>query len=55
MNWNSLVASEVVAELKTDAVAGLSDSEAKSRLLSYGENTLPQPRRASLLKIFFKL
>ncbi|RPJ70812.1 MAG: haloacid dehalogenase, partial [Alphaproteobacteria bacterium] len=52
-SWHSLSTDEVLSTLGSNAVHGLSHNDAKERLARYGTNTLPEPKRRSLLSIFF--
>ncbi len=53
-NWYELSAADTLAELKTDAKAGLSDSEAGQRLAEYGHNELVERGLKSPWKIFWE-
>ena len=48
-------ASDVLAEVKTDAVTGISASEAASRLEQYGPNKLKEAEKDPLWKRFFSM
>lgn len=50
--WHSLSVDEVILKLKSSATHGLSHSEASEHLALFGTNTLPEPKRRSLLSIF---
>ena len=46
--WHLMTKEEVRRKLKTDFQNGLSDEEAKRRLLEYGENKLEKKKKTSL-------
>ena len=46
-------ASDVLADVKTDADLGISDAEAQSRLAKYGPNKLKEAEKDPLWKRFF--
>ena len=48
-DWHALPLADVVARLGSDTALGLSGQEARRRLVTYGENTLPVPAGASFL------
>ncbi len=50
--WHSLNADEIVLKLESNARLGLSHIEASKRLVIFGTNTLPEPKRRTLLSIF---
>lgn len=50
--WHSLASDEVIKNLKTDSIQGLSSDEVKLRLQKFGLNELPQPKNRSLISIF---
>lgn len=52
--WHTLSASEAQEELRTDLRIGLSEAEAKSRLVSFGKNVLPEGKSDSLFGIFLR-
>lgn len=52
ISWHALRSEEVLAQINS-STKGLSPQEAKARLVKYGTNTLPKPKRRSLLSIFF--
>lgn len=52
ISWHSLNVEEVILKLKSNATFGLSHNEAKELLVRFGTNTLPEPKRRSLLSIF---
>ena len=51
-NWHSKEKEEILKELESSE-NGLSIKEAKSKLEKYGKNTLPKPKKESVLHIFF--
>ncbi|MCX8118396.1 MAG: cation-translocating P-type ATPase [Desulfobacterota bacterium] len=51
--WHSLDAVQVVQELQTDPLRGLSDEEARARLQLYGPNELKKEEKVSPLTLFF--
>ena len=52
MIWHSATAAEVELELKTNRVSGLTAAEAAQRRQQYGDNSLKQEKRVSLLHRF---
>ena len=52
LQWHSLHVEAAIAELESSMTHGLSHGEAKARLEQYGTNTLPEPKRRSILSIF---
>jgi Ca2+-transporting ATPase len=52
VDWHCLDAKEVVTRLGTDAVVGLTATEAALRLSEYGPNALVEGRHRSLLALF---
>lgn len=50
--WHWLPSAEVIKQLKSDMIQGLSLHEAKERLHQFGPNELPAPKRRTLLSIF---
>ncbi|MCL2819108.1 MAG: HAD-IC family P-type ATPase, partial [Actinomycetia bacterium] len=52
--YYTLSADEVIRELDTDPVAGLSSQEAAARLATYGPNELEPPQRTPLWRIFLE-
>ena len=44
----------VIKELNSNYIKGLTESEAKDRLKTFGENSLPKKKRDSILKIFIR-
>lgn len=54
MIWHSTSHQEVLAELKTDALKGLSNGEALDRIKIYGENKLRGKRKVTFIERFFK-
>ncbi len=44
---------QLLDEQEVDQAHGLSSEEAKSRLEKYGKNKLPEPKRKSVIRIFF--
>lgn len=50
--WHTLSEADVIAKLQTDASQGLTQAEAKRRLLEYGANTLAAAHRRPVLSIF---
>ncbi|MCX7896998.1 MAG: HAD-IC family P-type ATPase [Rhodocyclaceae bacterium] len=48
--WHALRSEEVAAKLASNAVTGLSEEEAKERLVRYGANRLPQAPAKSAMK-----
>lgn len=53
MDWQSLALDEVLKQLKTDVVHGISEMQAEKRRDVYGENKLTEKRRKNLLLRFF--
>lgn len=51
--FETLSVAETCAELKTDAVRGLSEAEAATRLQMYGKNKLEEKKKLTPLQIFF--
>jgi len=51
--FETLSVAETCAELKTDAVRGLSEAEAATRLQTYGKNKLEEKKKLTPLQIFF--
>ncbi len=52
-NWHSLTSAQTAAELSSNIENGLSTAEARSRLVQYGMNKLPEPPGISPWRIFF--
>ncbi len=52
MVWFDQSVPAVLRDLKVSAERGLSDAEAKQRLVQYGPNSIEEARRVSLMKIF---
>lgn len=50
--WHILKADNAIADLHTSATSGLSNSTARSQLLKYGANVLPESETRSKLSIF---
>jgi Ca2+-transporting ATPase len=50
-HWHMMPAGEVVAELESSD-AGLTAAEAALRLREFGDNALPEPKRASIVSLF---
>ncbi|MGE3974685.1 MAG: cation-translocating P-type ATPase [Bdellovibrionales bacterium] len=50
--WHSSQVTEVIEELDSNPLTGLSQNEAKDRLMRFGRNTLPEPKKRSLISIF---
>lgn len=44
----------VIKELNSNYIKGLTENEAKDRLKTFGENSLPKKKRDSILKIFIR-
>lgn len=53
MNEHALKSGEVLKKLKTDPKRGLSKTEAKSRLIKYGKNSITYEKKRSFLRKFF--
>lgn len=53
MNEHTLKSSEVLKKLKTDPKRGLSKTEAKTRLIKYGKNSITYEKSQSFLRKFF--
>ena len=53
MNWHSMTAAKAAQTLKSDAVNGLSNTEAKNRLEKNGSNTLKPRDKPSFIVRFF--
>lgn len=51
ISWHSLNNNDAIAKLKSSALYGLTLNEAKDRLVRFGTNTLPGPKRRSILSI----
>jgi len=51
-NWHSKQVKEVIENLKTDPVTGLSDEEIKNRTETYGANEIPRGKKQSEIKRF---
>jgi Ca2+-transporting ATPase len=51
-DWHQVSADDVCAQLGSEAANGLSLGEAASRLATHGENTLPEAKNKSLLRVF---
>ena len=51
-DWHALSAADVLSRLSSDPSRGLSATEVQRRLLNFGPNALPEPRRKSLVTIF---
>jgi len=54
MKFYQMTSKNVVEELKTDPIDGLSQTEATQRLKKYGANTLPEKPKESWLTIFLR-
>lgn len=52
MDFHTLSPEEALKELHTNVKTGLSDKEAKKRLKQYGSNSMPEPKKKSLLSHF---
>lgn len=52
--WHLMTKEEVKRKLKTDFQNGLSDDEAKRRLLEHGENKLEKKKKTSLFIRFIQ-
>lgn len=52
MDFHTLSPEETLKMLHTNAKTGLSDKEAKKRLKQYGSNSMPEPKKKSLLSHF---
>ncbi|HEY9765072.1 MAG TPA: cation-transporting P-type ATPase, partial [Chroococcales cyanobacterium] len=52
--WENLSPQEACSELEVDPHSGLSDSEARARLLRWGKNRIAQKGRPSGLAIFLR-
>ncbi len=52
--WHALTSANAIAELASNPATGLSDSEARARLLLYGQNELVAAARLSWLALFFR-
>ncbi len=52
--WHALPIKEVLREIKSNDVAGLSGSEAKKRLNEFGENEVRKGKTTSVLEIFLR-
>ncbi len=50
--WHNLSKERVIKSLNTELVSGLSEEEARKRLVRVGENKLPRKRRATNFQIF---
>ena len=53
MDWHNLSAKDALKSLKTDEKNGLSEHEAKKRLLKYGKNIIETKKKSGFLKKFF--
>lgn len=53
MNEHTLKSGEVLKKLKTDPKRGLSKTEAKTRLIKYGKNSITYEKSQSFLRKFF--
>lgn len=51
MAWHSLHHDEVIKNLRTNITHGLSHEDAKERLLRFGPNELPEPKRRTVFSI----
>jgi len=51
---SSMKLADLISELGTDAKRGLSDSVAAERLAEYGPNSLPEPKKPSIVWLFIK-
>ena len=49
VQWHNLGIEAVAQSLNSDPEKGLSDEEAKARLVEYGHNKLPEAKRKPLL------
>jgi len=54
VKWHALSWDEVAKTLGTDTVQGLSEEEARTRLLQYGPNVLLKKKGKSILAMFFE-
>lgn len=45
---------QLITELTVDPESGLSKSEASNRLIEYGQNRLPEPKKETILEMFVK-
>ena len=54
MNYYQKTAQEVVVEFSTDIQKGLSTSEAKDRIVTFGYNELAQKRQETIFDIFVR-
>lgn len=54
VNWSEKTIKSVIEELKTNSETGLTEAQARERLLAYGLNTLPEASRASWLLVFLR-
>ena len=54
MKWHALSWDEVAKTLGTDTVQGLSEEEARARLLQYGPNVLLKKKGKGILAMFFE-
>src|SRR3954468_12759879 len=52
MEWHSKSGKEVLDELKTDSQIGLTEIEARSRLVQYGYNKIQGRKRKSVVQLF---
>ena len=52
--WHALPAAAAASELGVDADGGLSPGEVERRRALHGSNTLPEAKRRSLLRVFFR-
>lgn len=52
-DWHALSTHDVLVDLATDGMQGLSDAESGKRLNELGKNELPQPKTKSLIALFF--
>lgn len=54
MDWSEKTVQDVISELKTDQESGLTEGQARERLLTYGLNKVPESSRASWLFVFLR-
>ncbi|MFA6237988.1 MAG: HAD-IC family P-type ATPase [Bacteriovorax sp.] len=52
LSWHSLQNEEVVRKLNSHTTKGLSQKDAVERLTRFGTNTLPEPKKRTLISIF---
>jgi Ca2+-transporting ATPase len=54
MKWHEMRAEEVEEQINSDLAAGLSETEAKNRLLQYGTNELQEAERPNVFLLFLE-